>query len=191
MSAPVSFYPRPSRMELSEQVNALLTHEPWVFVCIGSDRSTGDAFGPLVGSELMRYFPDMPVYGSLDEPVHALNLESVLNHIASHHPGARIFAVDAALGEKTLLGTLTVAKGPVFPGRGVEKNLPAVGDAHLTAVVNLSGWHPFWMLQHTRLSHVWKLARHAAGAMALAWARHQLTYFPDAAHSPRPSTYPS
>jgi len=191
MNTAFSFQPRPTRTTLAEQIYALLSDDPWVFICIGSDRSTGDAFGPLVGSELLRYFPDIPVYGTLDEPVHALNLSSVLEHISTAHPKARMFAIDAALGEQAMLGRLHVDTGPVFPGRGVQKNLPAVGDAHLTAVVNQAGWLPFWMLQNTRLSHVLKLARHAAGAIALAWARHQLTFVPDKTPLSEQASYPS
>jgi hypothetical protein len=43
------------------------------FICIGTDRSSGDSLGPFVGTYLneMGY---KNVYGTLDEPVHAMNL---------------------------------------------------------------------------------------------------------------------
>ncbi|MBO1910904.1 DUF1256 domain-containing protein, partial [Microvirga sp. 3-52] len=52
-------------------------HSPdLVFFCIGTDRSTGDSFGPLTGSRLTEFqaFP-FPVFGTLESPLHALNLE--------------------------------------------------------------------------------------------------------------------
>jgi DNA-binding LacI/PurR family transcriptional regulator len=52
-----------------------VTSRPIVFVCIGTDRSTGDSLGPIVGTLLeekgLRTFY---VYGTLDEPIHAVNL---------------------------------------------------------------------------------------------------------------------
>ena len=45
-------------------------------VCIGTDRSTGDSFGPLVGFMLSRCrIYDFDVYGTIEEPVHAMNLK--------------------------------------------------------------------------------------------------------------------
>src|SRR5690554_2831459 len=45
-------------------------------LCIGSDRSTGDALGPLVGAYLKQLpIPRTSVWGTLAQPVHALNLE--------------------------------------------------------------------------------------------------------------------
>lgn len=46
-----------------------------VFLCIGSDRITGDSLGPLIGYQLSPYCSRIfHVYGTLDDPVHALNL---------------------------------------------------------------------------------------------------------------------
>ena len=46
-----------------------------VFLCIGSDRITGDSLGPLIGYQLSPYCSRVfHVYGTLDDPVHALNL---------------------------------------------------------------------------------------------------------------------
>ena len=47
-----------------------------IFLCIGTDRSTGDSLGPLVGHKLRKYrLKKAAVIGTLDKPVHAMNLE--------------------------------------------------------------------------------------------------------------------
>ena len=47
-----------------------------VFLCIGTDRSTGDSLGPLIGYKLKgKEEADIPVFGTLERPVHAMNLD--------------------------------------------------------------------------------------------------------------------
>ena len=50
-----------------------------VVLCIGTDRATGDALGPLVGSLLSNSQCAYRVYGTLQHPVHALNLNDTIN----------------------------------------------------------------------------------------------------------------
>ena len=51
-------------------------------VGIGTDRSTGDSFGPLVGYMLSKCkIYDFDVYGTIVEPVHALNLKETMDKI--------------------------------------------------------------------------------------------------------------
>ena len=52
-----------------------------VFLCIGTDRATGDCLGPLVGSRLKSLSPSTAVYGTLETPVHATNLQETLDEI--------------------------------------------------------------------------------------------------------------
>ena len=55
-----------------------------VFLCIGSDRITGDSLGPLIGYQLSPYCSRVfHVYGTLDDPVHALNLPDRISYILS------------------------------------------------------------------------------------------------------------
>ena len=55
---------------------------PIVFVCIGTDRSTGDSLGPLIGTLLEeKSIHPFHVYGTLDHPIHALNLAEKLIEI--------------------------------------------------------------------------------------------------------------
>ena len=44
-----------------------------VFLCIGTDRSTGDSLGPLIGSKLAAEVTgDVTVIGTLEHPVHRM-----------------------------------------------------------------------------------------------------------------------
>lgn len=64
-----------------------------VFLCIGTDRSTGDSLGPLIGSRLeAEGIGDAVVIGTLEHPVHAVNLDRTLEHIEEHYPDAIIIA---------------------------------------------------------------------------------------------------
>ena len=135
---------------------------PWdkiVFVCIGSDRITGDSLGPLVGHQLSRYhWKNIYVYGTLNEPVHALNLETTLEQIKERHPSALYIAVDASLGSQKHVGFISVGTGSICPGAGVHKSLPPVGDIFITGILNVSGTFEHFLLQTTRLSSVVQMA---------------------------------
>ena len=58
------------------------SHDEVVFVCIGTDRATGDCLGPLIGYKIqdMKY-NKVHVLGTLDNPVHAKNLEEHLKEL--------------------------------------------------------------------------------------------------------------
>ncbi|WP_257009690.1 spore protease YyaC [Evansella halocellulosilytica] len=130
-----------------------------IVVCIGTDRSTGDSLGPLVGTKINERFQhDINVYGTLQDPVHAKNLAETLDHIRANDPDSFIIGVDACLGRSTSVGMMTVGEGPVRPGIAVKKQLPAVGDIHITGIVNVSGFMEMMVLQNTRLSLVMKMA---------------------------------
>ena len=130
-----------------------------VFLCIGTDRVTGACLGPFVGQKLSSYFGTVfSVYGTLFQPVHALSLTDIYQHIQTHHPNALIIAIDASLGEKKHLGYVTIANGALHPGAAIHKQLPSVGHIHITGIVNVSGVLEQLTLQTTRLSTVIFLA---------------------------------
>lgn len=133
---------------------------PVILLCIGTDRSTGDCLGPLVGYKLSTLFKNINIhiYGTLDEPVHAKNLRQVIMEIKTSYSNPFIIAIDASLGSLERVGHITVGEGPLKPGAGVNKNLPRVGDMHITGIVNFGGFMEYLILQNTRLSLVMKMA---------------------------------
>lgn len=132
-----------------------------VIVCIGTDRSTGDALGPLVGSKLSARLSDHPsvvVYGTLESPVHAVNLKDTIQEIQGRFQDPFVIAIDACLGQIQSVGLVTIGHGPLKPGAGVNKVLPEVGNIHITGIVNVGGFMEYFVLQNTRLSIVMRMA---------------------------------
>jgi putative sporulation protein YyaC len=132
---------------------------PLIILCIGTDRSTGDSLGPLVGSKLQDLnIQQTEVYGTLDEPVHAVNLQETMDKIYIKHTQPFIVAIDACLGRSESIGFIRIKEGPLQPGTGVNKDLPNVGDIQIVGIVNVGGFMEYMVLQNTRLSLVMKMA---------------------------------
>lgn len=147
--------------KLSDAILAQLPqlNDEIIVMCIGTDRSTGDALGPLVGSLFTMVNPKkLKVYGSLHKPIHAINLEEYLNYINSTYKNPYIIAIDASLGRKESIGSLITGLGSIKPGAAVNKSLPPVGDIHLIAVVNFYSMTGYSVLQTTRLSIIYDMA---------------------------------
>ncbi|MCO5386230.1 MAG: spore protease YyaC [Desulfosporosinus sp.] len=145
---------------------------PAVILCIGTDRSTGDALGPLIGTHLSRLkLPQLNVYGTLDDPVHATNLEQNITNIQHSFTNPFIIAVDACLGRLDSIGCITLADGPLKPGSGVNKSLPEIGEAHMTGIVNVGGFMEYMVLQNTRLNLVWRLSENISSVITRSYLK--------------------
>ncbi|MGN0371548.1 MAG: spore protease YyaC [Enterocloster sp.] len=130
-----------------------------MFLCIGTDRSTGDSLGPLIGHKLRRRrLKRAAVIGTLERPVHAMNLDMYAEYIRMHYPDYVIVAIDASVGSSDHVGFATLGRGALRPGLGVSKKLDAVGDISITGIVGGSANRDPVMLQSVRLSMVMKMA---------------------------------
>lgn len=107
-----------------------------IVVCIGTDRCIGDCLGPLVGTLLKdKNFP-LPVFGTIFDPIHALNLDRKLYEIDLLHPKANIIGIDACLGDEDNIGEIQARDYPIHPGKGVGKTLPTVGKSSIIGIVD-------------------------------------------------------
>lgn len=137
-----------------------------VIVCIGTDRATGDSLGPLIGYKLLDIqFKNVTIYGTLEQPVHAKNLDLTLAYIHEFYPSALVIAIDACLGSMQNVGCISIGEGSIKPGAGVKKDLPPIGHLHITGIVNFSSLMNMVVLQNTRLSVVMKMADIIASGM--------------------------
>jgi putative sporulation protein YyaC len=132
-----------------------------VVLGVGTNRCIGDALGPMTGSRLMERFADhryVRLYGTMDKPVHALNLGKVLAMISARHPRAYVIAVDACLGTLFKVGTLQLVTGPLEPGAGLHKKLPPAGHIHLKGVVNNCSELNTRVLENASLTFIHEMA---------------------------------
>ncbi|MFE8701060.1 spore protease YyaC [Cytobacillus sp. FJAT-54145] len=134
------------------------------FVCIGTDRATGDCLGPLVGTFLKeKGYPH--VYGTLDSPVHFKNIQQIVSSIPK---GKTVIAIDCTLGKTSEVGDIRLFKGSVSAGAITQKQGIVVGDYGLLGVVNIGGYMEPFMLQCTPLNLVMNMAKTIAETISKA-----------------------
>lgn len=146
-----------------ELVDIYKSNREIIFICIGTDRCTGDSLGPLIGYKSKKFFKNLSrhnlfIYGTLESPIHAKNLIDIVSKIKINFKNPYIIAIDSCLGSINNIGKVFIDKSSIFPGLAVNKELPPIGDLSITGIVNISGGYEFLILQNTRLFTVMTLA---------------------------------
>ncbi|WP_194840867.1 spore protease YyaC [Filobacillus milosensis] len=141
---------------------------PIIVLCIGTDRSTGDSLGPLVGYFLNKKpIRSIQVFGTVDEPVHAKNLKETIDTIYRSNDNPFVIAIDAALSSMPKVKSVDIGLGSLTPGAALKKKeLKPIGDIYIKGYINISGFMEFSILQNTRLSVVLKMAQQIAQGLS-------------------------
>lgn len=139
--------------------NFINKNEEVIIMNIGTDRSTGDSLAPLVGTMLEENECSLKVYGTIEHPIHAQNLNDRLLEIKELHPNAKIIGIDASLGQVSSIGNIVLEDTSIQPGAALGKELPQVGDISIAGIIGVSGGMSFMILQNTRLFIVYKMAK--------------------------------
>lgn len=107
------------------------------FLCVGTDRITGDCFGPLVGTKLIELlkeynYSNINIYGSLSQNLSYENISEIIKNI---NKKSIIIVIDAALSKKENIGKIFVQKSKTVLGKSLEKNKIEIGDISIKSVV--------------------------------------------------------
>ena len=158
LSAPIRFECEDlmSRKYLSDTLKAYLK-EPFVALCIGSDKSISDSLGPFCGMFLRKY-SNIPVHGTLEKPVHRANLAFTMDVIRLLHPKHTVLAVDAAFGIRDLSGSIMFIEDGVIPASEFESVDYKAGDIAVIGVTDYPGSDRDW-LNKVRISTVYDMAQ--------------------------------
>lgn len=148
-----------------ERIAARHALREMVFLCIGTDRSSGDCLGPWVGT-LLEEAGFARVFGTLEKPCDAERLPDVIRSLPA---AGTILAVDACLGRPESVGAYLVADKPLTPAQSVGKPFPPVGAFSIAGIVNATGPKPYWTLQTTSLYRVMNMARVISHAIVRGW----------------------
>ena len=141
------------------------------FLCIGTDRSSGDCLGPWIGTKLIEAGFEQ-VIGSLEHPCDAEKLPDMIPRLPSN---GTILAIDACLGRPESVGTYLISAAPLIPARSMGRSFPPLGAYSIAGIVNATGPKPYWTLQTTSLYRVMNMACEAAETIIQGWRRQSET----------------
>ncbi len=157
-----------SHIEIANSIKNYIT-ENTIIVCIGTDKCIGDCLGPMVGTFLKEKAFPLPVYGTIESPIHALNINKRLNEINELHPNSLIIGIDACLGESNSIGEIHTRDYPIHPGKGVGKNLPDVGVASIIGIIDSSENAEIFTSRSIRLHLVMEMAKVISSSIVEAY----------------------
>ena len=144
-----------------------------IFVCIGTDRITGDCFGPIVGSILLnkkiKYkIPNVQILGCLEENVNFSKIEEKVIPQILKYEKPLVISIDAALSEQCNIGKIYIKNEGMELGKSLNKHMELFGDISIKAVVGKnmkSNKENFTILQNISLNEVIRLSNLVANGI--------------------------
>jgi len=148
---PLSYYEIASFIKDYIDINTII-------ICVGTDKCIGDSLGPIVGSMLKENGIPLAIYGTLDNPIHALNLSDKIDVIRKNHLG-NLIGIDACIGDVESIGNIQARDYPLHPGKGVGKSLPDIGETSIIGIVDGGDDFTIFTNRNIRLSLVVNMAK--------------------------------
>lgn len=135
-----------------------------IFLCIGTDRVTGDTFGPLIGYKLknaLKYNKNIEILGDLNKTVSNENILDIIEYIKNNYKNPFIVSIDSALSLSRNIGDIVVQDKGIYLGSCIRNNKVYIGDMNIQGVVGKNTCvanKNFIQLQNTNLGMVMNMA---------------------------------
>lgn len=136
-----------------------------IIICVGSDLVLGDSLGPLVGTMLKQKSLLCYIYGTLNFPITAKEVDYAKRYLKEMHPHSKIIAIDAAVGNNDDVGLVRIVNKGLKPGLGVEKDLGLIGDISIIGIVAGKSIQNYNLFNLTRLNLIFKMAESIASGI--------------------------
>ncbi len=136
-----------------------------VFLCVGTDRITGDALGPIVGYKLKKIFnntKNVAIIGDLEKIVCNCNIDFWVKYIRENFANPFIISIDSAFSNKDEnIGEILVTEGGIQLGKGLKKDGYFIGDMSIKGIVAKDFGNSrknFKLLQNIHLKDIMEMA---------------------------------
>ena len=113
-----------------------------IFLCIGTDKIIGDAFGPIVGQKLknvMGNLKNVKIIGDLETPIIYQDIEKIEREVYKSYEKPYIICIDAALSKTITNGQIILEKNSMRIGSVLGKKEKEIGNLSIKGVVAQKG----------------------------------------------------
>lgn len=142
-----------------------------VIVCIETDIVMYDSLGPLVGTLLLDIGISVPIFGKLDDPIHAGNIKVRIKDVQDNFPNHKVIAIDGCLGDEIDVGNILLKEGGIKPDEGVGKNILQVGDYAIKPIIEKSEASKYLRELQIRLRYIFSIAVVIRDAFKYAYSK--------------------
>lgn len=111
-------------------------YKKFIFLCIGTSESVGDAIGPKVGEILTKRLKgkNILVFGNKEKELNYLNINNNLNKELEKYNFPYIITIDSALGDDEYIGKVIVNKKYIEIGKALNKRKIIIGNLNIKAI---------------------------------------------------------
>ena len=115
-----------------------MENESIIFLCLGTNRVIGDAFGPVVGSALKKVgFKNnkIKIIGDLENVVTYNNINNKIKFINVNYRNSMVIVLDSALSNQSDVGRVFIQNRGLKYAESLRKKNNTVGNISIKAVV--------------------------------------------------------
>lgn len=132
--------------ELDNIINLKKINNNIVFLCIGTNKVTGDCFGPYVGTFLKKSFNEfqnIKIIGDLNNDITYNEIKNLEKIIENECKNSLIIVIDSALSDKENIGKVFVQNRGLKYAEGLRKQNNRIGNISIKAVVGKNANNSF------------------------------------------------
>lgn len=127
--------------EFNNIINCNKCYDKIIFLCIGTNKIVGDAFGPVVGSVLKRFFQNdksILVMGDLQNTITYEHIPEKQIYINDNYRTSLIIVLDSALSEIQNFGKIIIQNRGLKYAESLKKKNNTIGDISIKATVGVN-----------------------------------------------------
>ena len=105
-----------------------------VFFCVGSNKVVSDSYAPFIGSMLLKNNVRAFVYGTINSPINALNIDYYIEMLRKYHSKDKVIVIDSRIVKNKSIG-VKFERGEIEVASTTLKRV--LGDYHITLDISI------------------------------------------------------
>lgn len=108
-----------------------------VFLCVGTNKITGDMIGPIVGQKLKDNLKqeNVKIYGDMINTLNLKNASKIIKKVKAKYLNPFYITIDTALGKENMINKIIIGKGKIEIGKAIRDGIEFFSHINIKVVV--------------------------------------------------------